>query len=362
MDLRDTFISMNGEHFVLFDSPQTKEADMKKMIAFTILAVFLAACAPIIPESGSGESTPIVITAEVSTVIAETVGLPPTEGPSPTPVPATPIPTLPSSALSPTELKYKILDQFPDFFFCDPDFYPIAVAEEADLARQRFPELQANQEEFQAILSHNGLSGSTTFTDDQKLLIYREHKKLSAIYFQLVGDKYQFQIQTGSEGQQGSVITGTIDGNGSIKIEKQEQGFPSCPICLAVGTLIDTPHGDVAVENLRVGDSVWTLNESGERVYGTILRTSRVPVPATHQVLHVKLSDGRELWASPGHPTADGQILRDLRVNDLLDCTRVIEVERLAYKGMATYDLLPSGDTGFYWANGILIGSTLKHR
>src|SRR3989442_783087 len=24
-----------------------------------------------------------------------------------------------------------------------------------------------------------------------------------------------------------------------------------------------------------------------------------------------------------------------------------------------TYDLLPSGDTGFYWANGILVGSTL---
>src|SRR5262245_34866662 len=198
---------------------------MRQTLAFTVLAVFLTACGPIIPESGSGESTPIVITAEVSTVVAETPGPPPTEGPSPTSVPATPIPTLPSSSLSPTELKYKVLDQFPDFFFCDPDFYPIAIAEEADLARQRFPELQPNQEEIQAILAHNVLSGVTSFTNEQKLLIYREHKKLSAIYFQLVGDKYQFQIQTGSEGQQGSVITGTIEGNGSIKIEKQEQGF-----------------------------------------------------------------------------------------------------------------------------------------
>jgi Hint domain-containing protein len=332
---------------------------MRKMIAFTILAAFLAACAPIIPESGSGVATPIVMTAEVSTVVAATVGTPPTEGPFPTPAPPTPIPTLPSSTLSPTELKYKVLDQFPDFFFCDPDFYPIAHDDETILAQQRFPELQADQEEFQAILSHNGLSGSTTFTDEQKLLIYREHKKLNAIYFELVNDKYQFQIQTGSEGQKGSFITGTIDGNGAIETQKQEQGFPSCPICLAAGTLIDTPRGAVHVENLRVGDSVWTMNGSGERVSGTILRTSRVPVPASHHVVHVLLSDGRELWASPGHPTADGRALGDLKVNDLLDGARLVKIERLHYAGTATYDLLPSGGTGFYWANGILVGSTL---
>lgn len=335
---------------------------MKKMIAFTILAVLLAACAPIIPESGGGVSTPIVITAEVSTVVASTVGPPPTEGPFPTPVPPTPIPTLPSSDLSLTELKYRVLDQFPDFFFCDRDFYPIAIGDEADLARQRFPELQTNQEEFQTILTHNGLSGSTTFTDDQKLLIYREHKKLNAIYFELVGDKYQFQIQTGSEGQQGSVITGTIDGAGSIEVQKQEPGFLTCPICLAAGTLIDTPRGPVAVENIRVGDPVWTLNGPGARVSATILRTSRVFVPASHQVIHVILSDGRELWASPGHPTADARALGDLKVNDLLDGARVMKVERLPYTGTATYDLLPSGDTGFYWANGILLGSTLADK
>jgi hypothetical protein len=35
-------------------------------------------------------------------------------------------------------------------------------------------------------------------------------------------------------------------------------------------------------------------------------------------------------------------------------------MERLPYRGGATYDLLSSGDTGFYWANGILMGSSLK--
>jgi hypothetical protein len=52
-------------------------------------------------------------------------------------------------------------------------------------------------------------------------------------------------------------------------------------------------------------------------------------------------------------------MLGDLAVNDRLDGALVINVERLHYAGTATYDLLPSGDTGFYWANGILIGSTL---
>jgi Hint domain-containing protein len=331
---------------------------MKKLIAFTmILVVLLSACAPIIP--GSGVSTPIEITAEVSTVIAETVGPPPTEGPSPTPEPPTPIPTLPSSNLSPTELKYRVLEQFPDFFFCDPDYYPIAREDEMVLAQQRFQELQANQEEFQAILNHNGLSGQTTFTDEQKLLIYREHKKLAAIHFELVGDKYQFQIQTGMEGQQGSIIKGTIDDNGSIEILQQDPGFPTCPICLSTGTLIDTPRGAVAVESLHVGDPVWTMNASGERLPATLLETMRVAVPARHQMIHVVLSDGRQLWASPGHPTADGRALGHLKVGDFLDGARVTLLGRITYEGFATYDLLPSGETGFYWADGILMGSTL---
>ncbi|HEU0291560.1 MAG TPA: Hint domain-containing protein [Anaerolineales bacterium] len=334
---------------------------MKIPIAFTlILAVFLTACAPIIPASAESTPTPIEITAEVSTAIAEPVDPNSTPAPFPTPEPPTAIPTLPAASLSPTELKYRILDASPDFFFCDPDFYPIAREDEMVLALQRFPELQANPEEFQAILDRNGLAGVTSFTDEQKLLIYREHKKLNAIYFELVGDEFQFQIQTGLEGQEGFLIKGTIDGNGSIDVQERQPGFPMCPICLAAGTLIETPRGAVRVENLRVGDQVWTMNASGERIPGVILQAGSVRVPVTHQVIYVILSDGRELWASPGHPTSDGRRLADLKVGDILDGVFVTAVERLRYQGTATFDILPSGGTGFYWANGVLLGSTLK--
>ncbi len=337
---------------------------MRKIISFNILlAAILTACAPIIPGSGSGgsgESTPVVITAVVSTVVASTVGALGAEVPFPTPVPPTAIPTLQSATLSPTELKYKILDKFPDFFFCDPDFYPVARDDEMSLALQRFSEVQANQEQFQAILTHNGLSGSTSFTDDQKLLIYRDYKRLNAIFFELVGDKYQFQIRTGSEEKGGLAIKGTIDGNGSIDVQERNPSSLTCPICLSVGTLIDTPSGVIAVENLHIGDPVWTANKAGERVAGEILKVGSVRVPATHQVIHIVLSDGRELWASPGHPTADGRILDDLKTGQILDGGRIILIERLLYRGVSTYDILPSGDTGYYWANGILMGSTLK--
>jgi hypothetical protein len=33
--------------------------------------------------------------------------------------------------------------------------------------------------------------------------------------------------------------------------------------------------------------------------------------------------------------------------------------DRVSYDGDATYDILPAGPTGFYWADGILMTSTL---
>jgi hypothetical protein len=123
--------------------------------------------------------------------------------------------------------------------------------------------------------------------------------------------------------------------------------------------LIDTPLGLVAVENLRIGDPVWTLNAAGERVAGIIQQTGYMTAPASHQIIHLRLGDGRELWASPGHPTADKRLLGDVSVGDRLDGARVTFVELLPYGGLTTFDILPSGDTGFYWVNGILMGSTL---
>ena len=324
-------------------------------IWMTIFALALTACAP----GTQGGPTPIVSTVISAGKVLPETPAPLTPGPAPTEPPPTPIPILPSG-LSPTELKYRLLDQYPDFFYCDPDYYPVARADETEIALARFPELQANPEEFQAILEHNGLSGLSTFTDAQKLLVYRDYKKLAAIQFEPAGDAYQFQLRTSDNGQQGYTIKGTIDGQGAIMVQERTPGFVSCPICLAALTRIDTPGGPVAVKDLQAGDVVWTLNRAGERVPALVLKVAHTPVQVGHRMVHLLLDDGRELSVSPRHPTADGRRAGDLRTGDLLDGARVLSFEYVPYENSATYDLLPSGYTGLYWANGILLGSTLR--
>ena len=76
--------------------------------------------------------------------------------------------------------------------------------------------------------------------------------------------------------------------------------------------------------------------------------------------MHVKLQDGREIFVSPSHPTADGRFIGDLRKGDILDNSEIKFIEGVPYSQGFTYDILPADETGLYWANGILIKSTLK--
>ena len=139
-----------------------------------------------------------------------------------------------------------------------------------------------------------------------------------------------------------------------------QPSYGGCPICLAGTSLIDTPSGLTLVKDLQVGMLVWTTDKTGQRVSGVITKTSKVPVSSTHQMVHLILNDGRELFVSPGHPTIDGRTVGNLEPGDLYDGVSVVSAKRVSYDQNATYDILPSGDTGFYWANGILIGSTLR--
>ena len=143
-------------------------------------------------------------------------------------------------------------------------------------------------------------------------------------------------------------------------LSRAASGPPPCPICLALGTRIATPGGEVAVEELRVGAIVWTIDERGHRVTAPLVAVGRTPVPGTHQVVRVALDDERTVFVSPGHPTADGRRIGDLAAGDALNGARIATVRRERYLGGATYDILPEGATGAYWANGILLGSTLR--
>lgn len=172
---------------------------------------------------------------------------------------------------------------------------------------------------------------------------------------------FPITLRIGETASNGCTVTLTlvkIEGDIATFIKKADFNRP-CPICLAENTLIATPFGAVSVEHLQKGMSVWTVNGFGERVSAVVVETVKTIAPDTHRVIHLTLDDGRDIFVSPGHPTADGRIIGNLSVGDFLDGGRIITAESVFYQKGYTYDILPSGETGFYWANGILLDSTL---
>lgn len=130
--------------------------------------------------------------------------------------------------------------------------------------------------------------------------------------------------------------------------------------CLSSSTTIDTAKGNSLVKNLKVGDLVWTLNNMNKKELQPLIKVSNISVPRTHQMSHLILSDGRELYVSPGHPTTDGRTVGELKTGDKYNSSIVKSNALVPYWDSKTYDILPAGDTGFYFANGILMGSTLR--
>src|SRR5919108_4358774 len=209
--------------------------------------------------------------------------------PSPSPTPGAPLTT--------ADLRLRLIDTFGPLWYCDPDFWPIAVADEAQRSVERFGEVQADTEAFVAILAHLAIPPGAEFTADQKLAIYRAWKQLNAINLEPAGDgSYRFDYlnmpeQGASDGRR---TTGTIDERGQIAIDLQTPaGEPPCPICLARGTRIATPDGDVAVDDVRLGMRVWSIDAAGRRIVARVTRVGQTPVPATHQIVRLVLDDGR---------------------------------------------------------------------
>jgi hypothetical protein len=150
-----------------------------------------------------------------------------------------------------------------------------------------------------------------------------------------------------------------INGSTATFLKKEHNDRP-CPICLSEDTVIDTPNGAINVRDVKKGMAVFTQDASGHKYIGTILQTGKTMVSTIHEMVHIILDDKRELHVSPNHPTADGRLFGELLVGDTLDGSKIENTERIQYDGTYTYDILPSGQTGFYWANGILTKSTLK--
>jgi hypothetical protein len=269
----------------------------------------------------------------------------------------------PGAPLTTAELRYRLIDTFGPLWFCDPDFYPIAVQDEAKRSVERFGEIQADREAFAAILAHLDIPAGADFDADQKLAIYRAWKQLNGIFLEPGNNgtnRFDYRNVPAPGASEGRRTTGTIDQAGTITIEQQAPaGEPPCPICLARGTRIATPLGEVAVEDVWVGMRVWSIDEAGRRVVATVVLIGQTPVPASHEVVRLALDDGRVLRASPGHPVADGRLLATIRPGDTVDGATVVSATLDAYDGGSTFDLMTDSPRGGYIADGIPLRSTL---
>ncbi|CAN5118759.1 hypothetical protein BH11PAT1_BH11PAT1_6460 [soil metagenome] len=149
----------------------------------------------------------------------------------------------------------------------------------------------------------------------------------------------------------------------TITFTKNDMQPPNggCPKCLASNTWIDTPNGHINVKDIRVGDKVWSITKSGNRVSSKVKKISSTIVPQKHHVTHLVLSNGSSVWVSPNHPTIDKRTIGELHIGDSYNDLKIISTDSMSYWDEKTYDILPDNDTGFYYANGILLGSTLTN-
>lgn len=146
---------------------------------------------------------------------------------------------------------------------------------------------------------------------------------------------------------------------GCVSNSYQCEGI-NCPKCLSKQTLIDSPKGAKQAAEIKIGDLVWSKNENGEKISVPVIKISKRDVTNKASLLKVTLSDSRNIIVSPNHPTADHTLFKNLQIGQALDNAKIVKMEVILYTDQFTYDLLPDSSTGFYWANGILVGSTLK--
>jgi Hint domain len=265
----------------------------------------------------------------------------------------------------PAELRLILIDQLGPLWYCDRDSYPVP-RDEGQAALEAWPEMQAENELFRAIATRLGIDVDADVSDAEVLAIYRQWKVGLAVQLDEIGEgayRFDYLAQPVGNAAEGTRTAGTIRSSGEITIEQQAPaGEPMCPICLARGTLIDTPAGPVPVERLALGDPIWTLTTDGRRVAGSVIALGSTDAPPGHVVVRLVLADGRAITASPGHPLADGRLIGGLRPGDTVDGSRVSAAIREPYASTETFDLVSSGETGVYLAGGIPLGSTLVPR
>ena len=232
-----------------------------------------------------------------------------TSGPGPAP---SRTPTLsPRTLLSVPGMKLAVLSAIGGHIaYCDPDEYPFRAKPPLPDAIDALPYIRKQAEVYRAILAHEQLEPGTTLTDNQMIAIHEDYKQIQPIALTYANGWYGFTVYVPKEGTSwGNVsVQGVVTRFGDVTLRSPGPGkWLSCPTCLAFGARIATPTGDVAVQDVRVGMTVWTTDLGGHRVGAVVLQIGHMGAPLGDRVVRLTLADGRRVTVSPGHPTPNGR-------------------------------------------------------
>jgi hypothetical protein len=276
-------------------------------------------------------------------------------------------PPVGTQPLTKPQLELRVLHAIGPFFYCDPDVYPVGFGTPTERVDVGFAKVERDPEALRAVLADLHEAGAASYPEPVKARVWDRYKRMKALNLQPTHDGYSFAFiplpHDATEPSRSRVQerVGFISRVRAVSLGRSHSvQFGGCPICLVRDTSIATPRGPMPVQALHVGDPVWTADRHGRRVSGNIVVVGRLAVGPAHQVIVLTLADARHLAASPGHPLDDGRQLADLDVGDAYDGSHVTARAVETYTDGWTYDVLPSGATGTYWADGIRVSSTLR--
>ena len=127
-------------------------------------------------------------------------------------------------------------------------------------------------------------------------------------------------------------------------------------LCVAEGTLIATPRGNIPIEQIKVGDEVYTRNG--------VRKVLAAEMTGVNSLCYEYDIGGVKLLATPNHPVfADGKFYAiDTLAGSVVDCELLsptskpvrVKVSRGKQKNATVYNLTVEHDNEYY-ANGILV-------
>lgn len=127
------------------------------------------------------------------------------------------------------KLRYMLLGHYPDFAFCDPDYYPVARDDEQSAADAWWARVNHSSPEVQTIIAQHGYR--EPLTGSQRLVAYRDHKKLSVITMTAVSGGYEYQLSTGTPGgRPDHTVTGMVTLDGTVHERSRRPRPGGCPV------------------------------------------------------------------------------------------------------------------------------------